>query len=348
MKTINILLLGIIVIFMAASLLKADVVDTKNGARLVGKIVKIEGGSVYLNTAYAGEIAVKQAEIAAIATDETVAVRLASGTRIDGRVSTESGELKVVGKDGTVTTTVDKVAASWAAGGEDPKVTAMQRKWTFQTAVDIAGKSGNTKSTSVGAGFVAALVSPQDTLKFYGNYQYATTTTSAGAKTTSADQSKAGIDYASFFSERCGWFVRSELGNDRVEGVDLRSTTDFGGTYRFVNNDCQKLVGRLGAGYRFESYITGPDNKGAVLSTGLSHSYVINSSCSIVTELQYLPSFEDFADYRFLHDSALEIPISSGFWKLRIGVSNQYNSRPLAGRKSMDTMYYTRLLLNWK
>ncbi len=337
-----------IILLSAAAVLKADVVETKNGARLVGKIVKIEGGAVTLNTAYAGDIAIKQGEIAAMTTDEPVAVRLASGTRIDGKVSTEGGEPKVAGKDGTVSTTVDKVASSWNAGGEDPQITAMRRKWTFQTATDIAGKSGNTESTSVGTSFVAVLVSPQDALKFYGNYNYATTTSAAGVETKSTDQIKGGIDYSSFFSEKMGWFVRSELSRDQVEGIDLRSTTDFGATHRFVNNPRQKLVGRLGAGYRFESYMVGPNNKGAVLSTGLLHSYVLNNYSSILTELQYLPAFNDFSDYRFGHDTAIEMPISAGFWKLRVGLNNQYNSRPLSGRKSMDTMYYTRLLLNWK
>jgi len=223
----------------------------------------------------------------------------------------------------------------------------MRRKWTFQTATDIAGKSGNTTSTSIGMSFVAALASPQDTLKFYGDYQYATTTV-GGVETKSADQTKAGIDYSSFFSEKYGWYVRSEVGNDQVAGVNLRSTSDFGATNRIINNDHQKLIARLGAGYRFESFDTGPDNKGAVLSTGLLHTYAFGKMSMLITEIQYLPAFKDFADYRFVHDSSLELPISAGFWKLRIGVNNQYNSRPLAGRESMDTMYYTRLLLNWK
>lgn len=332
---------------LAALIANGDVVETKNGARLVGKIVKIDSGIVTLNTPYAGNIAIKQGEITAMNTDEAVAVRLSSGTRIDGRVSTEGSELKVVGKDGAVSTSLDKVSSSWSAGGEDPQITAMRRKWGVQTAVDISGKSGNTTSNNVGTSFVADLTSPQDTLKFYGSYQYATTTV-ASLKNKTEDESKGGVDYASFFSPTVGWFVRSELERDSVEGVDLRSTSDFGATYRFIKNPRQSLVGRLGVGYRFENMSNGTDTKGTVLSTGLVHTYVLNDYASIATDLQYLPAFDDFADYRFVHDSALEVPISAGFWKLRIGVNNQYNSRPIKGRENLDTTYYTRLILNWK
>ncbi len=326
----------------------ADIVETKSGARLVGKVTKIADGTVSLSTAYAGEIGIKQSEITAITTDEAVAVRLASGTRIDGKISMDGAEVKVASKDGTVATGVEKISASWTAGGEDPQVVAMRRKWTFQTAADISGKEGNSQNSSIGLSFVAALASAQDALKFYGGYQYATTTNAAGFKTKSEDQTKGGVDYSSFFDPVWGWYVRSEIGRDTVSGIDLRSTSDFGGTYRFIKNPIQSLVGRLGAGYRFESYPTGPNNKGAVLSTGLKHSYEFNKYATIVTEVQYLPAFNDFADYRFVHDSALEVPIAANFWKLRVGLSNQYTSRPQIGRESMDTTYYTRLILNWK
>ena len=336
------------VLTLGAAHLCADVVETKNGARLVGKITKIADGTITLATDYAGDIAIKQSEVTSLTTDDAVAVRLASGARIDGRISTAAGTLQVASKDGTLSTAIDKVAASWAAGAEDPQIAAMRRHWTLQTSADITGKQGNTKSTGVGLGFVAKLVSPQDTLKFYGSYDYATTTSTTGVKTKSADATKGGVDYQSFFAEKFGWFVRSELGKDSVAGINLRSTTDAGASFRLIKTDAQSLVGRLGAGYRFESYPVGPSNQGAVASSGLRYSYTLNKYASLVTDLQYLPAFKDFADYRFIHDSAIEVPLAADFWKLRLGVSNEYTSRPPDSRENLDTTYYTRLLLNWK
>jgi hypothetical protein len=328
--------------------LAADIVETKNGAKLVGKITQIAGGTITLATDYAGEIAIKQSEVTSLATDEIIAVRLASGTRIDGRVSTSAGTLQVASPDGTISTSIDKVAASWAAGAEDPQVAAMRRHWTLQTSADITGRQGNTKSNAIGLGFVATLANPQDTLKFYGAYDYGTTTTAGGVKTKNADSTKGGVDYQSFFSEKVGWFVRSEVGKDSVAGISLRSTTDAGASFRMVKTTTQSLVGRLGAGYRFESYPIGPNNQGAVASTGLHYTYTLNKYAGLVTDLQYLPAFKNFADYRFIHDSAIEVPLAADFWKLRLGVLNDYNSRPPGGRENLDTTYYTRLLLNWK
>src|ERR1043165_2267493 len=104
----------------AGAKLAADTVDIKNGARIVGKITKIDAGSVVVSTDYAGTITIKQSEVTAIATDAPVAVRLASGTRFDGKVTAGSGgAITIAGTDGTINTTVDKVAATWSAGGKD-------------------------------------------------------------------------------------------------------------------------------------------------------------------------------------------------------------------------------------
>jgi putative salt-induced outer membrane protein YdiY len=341
----------ILLVVIAAGLLRADVVETRDGARLVGKVTKIDGGKVFLTTTYAGDLEIKQSEVTGMTTEGPVFVRLDSGTTVQGKVVLESGGAIVVsGADGELRTRMDKVAATWPTSGEDPAVTAMkkaavekERRWAYQVGIDVTGKSGNSSSSGVATSFVATLASPQDKLKFYGSYNYAK---ADGRK--SIDESKGGIDYSSFFGDRMGWFVRSELQQDKIALVDLRSTTDFGLTYRFVKNPQQELTGRLGAGYRFENFTNHTSNKGAVLSFGLFHSYQFGKSALLTTDLQYLPAASDFADYRFVHDSGLELPLAASLWKIRFGVNNQYNSRPQSGRENLDTTWYTRLLLIWK
>lgn len=348
-------LLALVCAAIFAGSVTADVVETKGGARLVGKVTKIEGGNVLLATDYAGALTIKQSEVTGITTDAPVFVRLASGTVLQGTVAADAEGIKIHGSDGALSTKVEKVTASWDAAGEDPQVTALkkevasrERKWAFQTNVDLTGNSGNTTSTGLAAGFTATLASPQDSLKFYASTNYATSEDATGATNKTADEVKGGVDYSSFFSERTGWFVRQELERDNVEDVDLRSTTDAGFTFKHIKTDTHQLTSRLGLGYRFESYGTGVDNKGAVVSTGLNNTVKFGDRLSLVTDLQFLPAIDDFADYRFVHDSAFEIPLTGDFWKLRLGLNNQYNSRPQPGREELDTTYYTRLVLNWK
>src|SRR5436305_6914104 len=120
---------------------RADALDTKSGAHLVGRITKIEDGTVYLKTDYAGDISIKQSEVVSFATDEPLAVRFESGARLDGKVAAApaGGALQVTGGEGTLTTSVEKIAAAWKAGAEDPALTALRRHWTYEASVDVEG-----------------------------------------------------------------------------------------------------------------------------------------------------------------------------------------------------------------
>ena len=329
---------------LATAQLAADVVETKNGARLVGKVTKIDGGAVVMATDFAGDLTIKQSEVTAITTDAPVAVRLASGTRIDGKVSSTAGSLQVVGADGTVTTTVDKVAASWAAGGKDPAVAALERTWAYETSVDVAGKSGNKSQLGTAAQVRATLNGPTDKLVFYTGYDRQVTD-----GTKSADQFRAGVDYQSNFSGSNSWYVRDEGGFDRIKDIQFYDVAAAGFGYDFVKKPKQTVTGRLGFSFRNENYrnpLT-PDVNAAGLDFGFSHSLQLTDS-SIINRLTFVPSFNDFSNYRATHESFYEMPFVSPTWKLRVGVSNDYNSKPGKGVDKLDTSYFTRLVLNWR
>ena len=336
--------LALVVVAFGAAQLSADVVETKSGARIVGKVTKIDGGSVVVDTDYAGTITIKQAQVTGISTDAPVAVRLASGTRIDGKVSSASGSLQVAGADGTITTTVEKVAASWPAGGKDPAIVALQRDWAYEAAVDISGKSGNKSQLGTAANLRATLTGPNDKLVFYTGYDRQVTD---GQK--SADQFKAGVDYQSNYSGSNSWYVRDEGGFDRIKDIQFYDVAAVGFGYDFVKQPKQTITGRLGLSFRNENY-NNPrttDINAAGLDVGFSHSLQLADS-SITNRLTFVPSFNDFSNFRLTHESFYEMPFVSPSWKLRLGVSNDYNSKPGRGVDKMDTSYFTRLVLNWR
>ncbi len=320
----------------------ADTVEIKNGARIVGKITKIDAGSVVVDTDFAGKVTIKQSQVASMATDAPVAVRLASGTRFDGRVSAGSdGSLQIAGADGTITTTVDKVAASWAAGAVDPLV---DRHWAYEASIDVSGKTGNSEQLGTAGDLRATLKTAQDMLQFYSAYNRQV---SAGAK--SADQLKIGVDYQNNFSGRYSWYMRDEGGFDRVKDIDLYNIAAAGMGFDVVKKPHQTLTGRAGLSFRYEAYKNPatPKVKSAGLDFGLNSDMDFGNS-KLVSRIAYVPSFDDFGNYRFTHESYYQIPLANPNWKLRLGVSNDYNSQPPRGVEKLDTAYFTRLVLNWQ
>lgn len=330
---------------LASAKVHADVVETKNGARLVGKVQKIDGTAVVIETEYAGTLTVKQKDVTSVQTDEPLNVRLASGTVVQGKLAPAAGgQIQISGGDAAVSTTVEKVAATWAPGGTDPAIVALQRSWAYQAAADVVGKTGNSEQLGTSFSFRAILEGAQDNLQFYAGYDRQITD-----GTKSADQFKAGVDYSNNFSGRKSWYVRDEGGFDRIKDIELYNVAAVGLGYDFIKKPKQVLTGRAGLSYRYEGYgnPATEDVNSAGLDFGLNHRLELENSL-LVNRLSIVPAFDDFGNFRLVHESYYEIPMSHPAWKLRLGILNDYNSQPGRGVDKLDTSYFTRLVLNWK
>jgi len=336
--------IAILAVAVLGAQLSADVVETKGGARIPGKVVKIDAGAVVVDTDFAGTVTIKQSEVTSINTEGPVAIRLATGTRLEGIVTSAAGSIRITNADGSVTTTVDKVAASWAAGGRDPQIIALERNWAYEASLDIAGKTGNKSQLGTSAAVRATLSGANDTLMFYSAYDRQV---SDGAK--SADQFKAGSDYQNNFAGAKSWYIRDEGGFDRIKDIQFYNVVAAGLGFDSIKKPNQTLTFRFGFSFRNENYknpLT-DDINAAGLDLGMSHSLKFNST-SLVNRITIVPSFNDFANYRLSHESFFELPLANPSWKLRFGLSNDYNSKPGAGVKKLDTGYFSRLVLNWK
>ena len=327
------------------SLVSADVVVTKSGARLLGTVTAIDGTHVVLSTDYAGDISIKQNEVESIETTQPLTVRLAAGTTMAGTISSPApGQIAIAGADGTIPPTVTQVARTWAPGQPDPAIQEGRRKWSYQVGLDITGKNGNSEQLGTAVSGRAVLKGPQDALQFYTAYNR-----QKADGVTSSDQFRAGIDYANNFSGRMSWYVRNEGGFDRVKGIELYNVSAVGFGYDLIKAPKQTLTSRGGISFRYEGYENPatPNVRSTGLDLGLNHSYTFGNS-RMVNSLSFVPAFDDFGDFRALHETAFEMPLAAALWTLRIGVNNDYNSRPGDGIKKMDTTYFSRLVFSWE
>ena len=330
---------------LATSALSADTIRTADGSTINGKILKVGGGVIEIETPFAGTLKVSQGSVASFSTDAPVNVRFKDGNTVIGTVSGAAGEVKVDGGSVSATSTVASVTDAWLPGNDSPEVREMKasaRKWKFEAEVDVIGKSGNSDSTAGALGFRATLAGKEDKLQFYAAYARA-----EQEGNTTVDQAKAGVDYSSSFSKKYSWYVREEIGTDKIQGLDFYSNTAAGLGFDLLKKDNQVLTLRTGLAYRYESYENGTDISSPALDLALIHDYTA-ATWKLGNRLTFLPTFEDFGVYRILHDSFYETPIAAGPWKLRLGLANDYNSEPQPGKKELDTTYYTKFVLGWE
>lgn len=332
------------------SVLNAGTVKTRDGSVINGKILSIEDGVIKVGTTYAGEVFIKQSEVLTFSSDETINVSTQSGNTFLGTVDGDDDAIKIAADGGTFETQVENVSAVWQPGDDSPQeralkaeIAARERKWKYDASVDISGKSGNSDRFSSAIGLSAVLESREDKLQFYGSMDFAEENNNK-----TAEEIKAGVDYSSFFSDTLSWYARIELEQDEIELLDLRSTAAFGIGKHVIRRDDQQLEFRAGLAYRFENFSDGTEVESPGLDFALIHFKDLGWG-GLNNHLTYNPSFEDFGNFRIFHESSLELPLGTGdFWKLRLGIANEYNSDPVPGLEEMDTTYFTRLLLSWR
>lgn len=320
---------------------RADTITLKDGSVIRGKITGISGGTIAVSTGFAGDLSIKQDQVSSFETDEPVFVKTKDNSTVLGKVDRKDSDLIVSSSSGSYTTKVEGVKSSWRQGAEDPEVVALRRHWVLELSTDITGRSGNSTGFSEAIGAVATLKTPTDALKFYAAANH-----SVANHQTSEDAYNGGIEYNAFFSPVWSWFVSTELMQDNVKDIALRVSTLGGIGWNAVRSKKEDLQFRAGLSYRYETYNTvptTPNYASAGLNVGLVHRVELAPWAVMHNALSYVPSFKDTSNFIVDHDSNLTLPFGgSKAWSMRIGVTNEYTSKPVANAKRLDNIYYLR------
>jgi hypothetical protein len=317
----------------------ADAVTLKDGSVIHGKNLHIANGAVTITTAFSGDLTIKQDLVASFVTDEPVYVKTKDAPAVLGKVEPKDSGLTIVSSGGNRPATIDNIKSSWQASARDPDLA----HWLFELSTDVSGKSGNTTGFAENGGIVAVRKTPTDALKLYGSADY---TVANGL--TSANNQKGGVEYNSFFSPAFSWFASGELMRDKVQEINLRASALAGIGWNPIRSPREDLQFRTGFSYRYETYSTTPstpDFSSAGASLALVHRLNVSPWFVMHNSLSYMPSFKDTANFIIDHDSNLTMPLAtSKTWSLRVGVTNEFTSKPVDANKRLDTTYYLRFV----
>lgn len=331
-----------------ASIAFADRVELQDGSVIHGTLTAVKNSQLTVETTFSGAIIIEQAAVTAFTTDDAVHLSLADGSELLGILVGTADGISVRTENGAQCITPAAVSALWRQGADSPEVGAARalaertaRRWTYETALAVAGRSGVRDKFGANFGIKATLASAQDKLVLSGAAERAEDN---GVETV--DRHSAGIDYSSFITPDNGWYARTTLEVDEIKALDLRSTSGFGFSRKLITTSTQDLEFRAGIGYLHENYADSTRFSSTGLDLAFLHRYMFGDA-RMTNTLTYTPAFQDFGNYRLLHESALEIPLAAAFWKLKLGLINDYHSRPPDGVESLDTIYSTSLILSW-
>lgn len=354
MKTPPRVLLSAWVTLTAAAVCLADTVHTSDGSRLVGKIELMAEGKLVIVGEVFGRVEVDASKIVAIAIDEPLTVEFESGDRLIGTIRVADDQTTSVMRTeiGDVAVPIDRIKLIWPLGGENPEVTALKaeaaRRWEalrphWSATLEAGGTrtEGNT-DTLVGRGrFDLKRTTTDDLLHFYLAAEFG-----EQDKRRTTNEYRGGVRYDSKLTDKWFWYTRTELEFDEFEDLDLRATATAGGGYAWWSRPDHELKNRMGFGYRHEAYDGGRTVDSAVADVGLDYRFDLAPWVRFTHTTSYAPDVERFEDYRVDIDTALTFPFEDKRFKLKIGMRNEYNSKPQPGFDRLDNSYYANIVFD--
>lgn len=365
----------------------ADRLEMESGAVLLGSIERIESRIVRLWTDYAGVLEVDRGKLASVRSRQRFSWETEGGQRMEGilvmgeedrewRLLSGAEEVKLgeaellalslasetaaegvtaAGGDRSQVEETESAEPAAGPGDEAPKgetkpkfvldslLPPIPEDWSLEGGLNLTGKSGNSKSFDIELHLAAEWDRDFDRLNAYGRYSYGTSN-----EVRSSDEIVVGGRYTNFLFDPLGVFLRQELERDQFENIAVRSTTALGLSYRWINWEALNIEFRAGFSYRYEDYEDDGTDGFPGMDFGADVNWQISDWIRFKGTYTLLPTLDDEGDFIFEQDSGVNLPLSrSDRWKMRFGISSQYNNQPDGNRRRSDYRYYARVIASW-
>jgi len=301
--------LTLLLIIISSSLLisgnsLADEVRLKNGDKLTGQVVRMEGDKLILKTTYAGEIIITWQEVAAVRTDGSVKVVLKDETALEGNTEdVEDGKMKL--DTGKLEAPATFSLADVKALNPEPVKTV---KITARANASVTSERGNTKSDNYyfDGEFVARTKKNRYTIG--GEL----TKEKADGVTTSQSWVAYG-NYSHFLNEKWYLYADTLSEHDEFKDLDLRTTLGAGAGYQIFETPLLNLSISAGLAMVDENYDLAEDNDYSAGQWGVNYDqYFFKKFVQLFHVNTGFISLEDSNDWFIKTRTGLRIPLYKG------------------------------------
>ncbi len=310
----------------------ADEVRLRNGDRLTGKVVKMDGGILKVTTDYGGEIKIDWSQVESLKTDQPMVIQLPEK---EGPVLEEE-ERRI---------TVTEVGTPGAMRLSEVEAINPPPTFRYKGTVNIGGNStrGNTQTEAVNASTRWMVRYHRHRLNLEAKYNYG----EADGEVT-AQNSLANVRYDYFLSRKVFLKGRTLLEKDSFQNLQLRTTYGSGVGYQFVDTARLTLAAEVGAGYVNEDFRAGPTTRTATAQWGIQVEFQALSE-----RVRVFHKHEGFRDFggrravRILADQGIRISLNKHLY-VNLEYDFRLNTEPATGRKTTDEAFIFGVGFEWE
>jgi putative salt-induced outer membrane protein YdiY len=325
--------------------LPAEQVTLKNGDRVTGTIVSMDGKKLTVKTDYAGAITIDRDAVAQFSSQQPMVVTKTDKQVVTGAVNTQDSSVVVNGASGAQTIPLTDVAIIRSpadqAAYEKSLHPGFLEGWGGGGNFGLGLARGNSDTTNVALGFNADRKTTTDEWSIVATSLYSTSTAN-NVTTPSANNFFGAIRYDRNLTKRLFAFGLFGGGYDHLQLLDERLSPSGGLGFHVIASKTTTLDVLGGIGYTYENYSTGLVNNFINATVGEQFGHNFTPSTAITESLYLFPYLNDAGNYR----GAFNFGVASKFyraltWNLNFG--DVYNSVPVPGKRDNDLQLTTGL-----
>lgn len=213
--------------------------------------------------------------------------------------------------------------------------------WEIRFELGTTGSTGNTERADFSTKFAAERETDRIYTQFSADYRLAS---EDGDTTENRLYSRARNEWK-ISDSKWSYFAQLDVDADEFKDYDVRVAAIGGVSYRFLDDDRERLVGRAGLGGAREF---GSENDEVVPEAlfGVDYRLKINSRVTMNALAEYFPDLEDPQEFRARGEAALEVALNEDkTWRLRLFIEDRYESEVEGDTEKNDFFYGASLVL---
>ena len=343
----------------ATANLHADTVVLKNGDKLTGTALKLDGGKLTFKTPYADAIAISWDQVTSLTTSQPFVLPTPKGNLTVTAIERSDAGLVVTTSSGPATLDPKQVTVLRTTADQQAYEATLHPNWAHAWAgaanVSFALARGNSDTSTFGAGFTAVRTTNTDKTSLYANTLYSTN--GNAIPTTSANATGGGARYDHNLNPKVFAFGTGDFYSDALQDLDLRSILGGGIGWHAINTPKQTFYILGGIVWTHENYspvaaiftTTPPTpatpaitNSFPAFDFGEQYNRKLGAN-SLFTEQAYIyPDLTTLNQYQFTLNSAFSTKLGK-FFSWVTTVSDNYTSFPPAGTLDNDVILTTGL-----
>ncbi len=323
---------------------RADQVVLKNGDRVTGAIVKMDGKSLTVKTDALGAVTVAREQVTAIQSDAPLHVVLPGGETVQATLATseEGLELKEAGRRVPLAEVVAIRNAEEQAAYERLLHPSWSRLWAGTASIGFAGTQGNAQTRTFTVASNAARTTETDKISLHFQAVKASALINRASVGT-AQAVRGGWGYNRTFPSRLFINAFNDYEYDRFQDLDLRFVLGGGLGFNVWKGERSRMELLGGGAYNREKFSpAAPEpafcRTSAEAYWGNDATYRLNQATSLVQSFRMFNNLSRTGDYRINFDVGASTRLLKWLtWNLNL--SDRYLSNPVPGRKKNDILY---------